>query len=194
MTGKRTILFAALVALLQIGFLGWMIQGRASILQNGKEVLLRVKPVDPRDLLRGDYVVLAYDAAEVPANAVINMPPNGQSGYGSTITVRLTRQADGFWMPVRAALDGESAGPAGADQVDIRASVVGEMSNEANQRVLLVDYGIERFYVPEGDGLAIETDMRVRPFAILAAVDDNGAPQIKGLMDGDVMLYAEPLY
>ena len=29
---------------------------------------------------------------------------------------------------------------------------------------LSVDYGIDRFYVPEGEGMAIEHDMRVRPF------------------------------
>ena len=42
--------------------------------------------------------------------------------------------------------------------------------------------------------LAIERDMRVRPFGILAAVDDDGTPQIKALMDGDAVLFQEPLY
>ena len=30
------------------------------------------------------------------------------------------------------------------------------------------DYGIERFYLPEGEGMAIQNDMRVRPFGIRA--------------------------
>ena len=51
---------AALTALIQCGILLYMIQSRASILQNGTEVTLKTEPVDPRDLLRGDYVVLGY--------------------------------------------------------------------------------------------------------------------------------------
>src|SRR3954453_17722636 len=33
---------------------------RAAILRNGQEARLEVVPVDPRDLFRGDYVVLTY--------------------------------------------------------------------------------------------------------------------------------------
>ena len=50
---------AIAVAALQIGFLSWNIASRASVLRNGQEVLLKVEPIDPRDLLRGDYVRLA---------------------------------------------------------------------------------------------------------------------------------------
>lgn len=194
MTGKRTLLFAALVALLQIGFLGWMIQGRASILQNGREVLLRVKPVDPRDLLRGDYVRLGYDAGEFNEKLVVNRIESVEPGYGNPVIVRLARQETGHWMPVSAYLGDANPTPAPSDQVDIKATTSGFTSSNAEGRTVFVDYGIERFYVPEGEGLAIQNDMRERPFSILAAVDDNGAPQIKGLMDGDKMLYAEPLY
>lgn len=194
MSGRRTILFAALVALLQIGFLAWMIQGRASILQNGQEALLRVEPVDPRDFLRGDYVRLGYEASRMPADIVSNLPSDtGSTPYGAPITVRLAKQADGYWLPVSAALGGDPTA-SGADQVDIRATVNGDSTDGENKRQLFVDYGIERFYVPEGEGLEIEQDMRVRPFGILAAVDSDGNPQIKGLMDGDKMLFAEPLY
>jgi uncharacterized membrane-anchored protein len=57
-----------------------------------------------------------------------------------------------------------------------------------------VSYGIERFYVPEGEGRAIEADMRERPFGILAAVASDGTAQTKALMDGETKLYEEPLY
>ena len=59
---------------------------------------------------------------------------------------------------------------------------------------LTVQYGIERYYVPEGEGRAIEADMRERPFAVLVAVGSDGTPQIKALMDGDKVLFEEPLY
>ena len=55
-------------------------------------------------------------------------------------------------------------------------------------------YGIDRYYVPEGEGKAIEADMRERSFAVLVAVGSDGTPQIKALMDGDKVLFEEPLY
>ena len=60
--------------------------------------------------------------------------------------------------------------------------------------VLTVQYGIDRYYLPEGEGRAIEADMRERPFAVLVAVGSDGTPQIKALMDGDKVLFEEPLY
>ena len=59
---------------------------------------------------------------------------------------------------------------------------------------LNVDYGIDRYYVPEGAGRRIEEDMRERPFAVVVAVGGDGTPQIKALMDGDRVLFEEPPY
>ncbi len=40
MTGKKLIISALVLALVQIGFLSWIIAGRAAILRNGKDVLV----------------------------------------------------------------------------------------------------------------------------------------------------------
>ena len=42
--------------------------------------------------------------------------------------------------------------------------------------------------------MAIQNDMRVRPFGIRAAIAADGTAQIKALMDGDKTLFEEPLY
>ena len=62
------------LALAQIGFLGWIIAGRAAILRDGQEILLKVEPVDPRDLLRGDYVRLGYEISRIPVKLIANIP------------------------------------------------------------------------------------------------------------------------
>ncbi|MBA2400538.1 MAG: GDYXXLXY domain-containing protein, partial [Bradyrhizobium sp.] len=49
-----------LAASLLCGLILAMVFQRAAILRDGKEVRLEVVPVDPRDLFRGDYVVLGY--------------------------------------------------------------------------------------------------------------------------------------
>jgi uncharacterized membrane-anchored protein len=52
----------------------------------------------------------------------------------------------------------------------------------------------DRSYVPEGEGIAIQDDMRVKPFSVRVALAGDGTPQIKALLDGDKVLYEEPLY
>jgi uncharacterized membrane-anchored protein len=192
MSGKKLVLAAVLLAIAQIAFLSWIIVGRAAILRNGQEVLLKVEPIDPRDLLRGDYVRLGYEIRNVPVKLVANAPAGEFLVEDGPIFVRLGKDADGYWRPRSASLRvAEGAPPAG--EVDIRGTVSGGWTIGPDAS-FSVDYGIDRFYVPEGDGLAIQADMRERPFGILAAVAGDGAAQIKALMDGETKLYEEPLY
>ncbi|HMM63629.1 MAG TPA: GDYXXLXY domain-containing protein [Mesorhizobium sp.] len=193
MTGKRLIVAAVLLALAQIGFLGWIIAGRAAILRDGKEVLLRVEPVDPRDLLRGDYINLGYEISSIPASLIAGVPASQTTSGDSRLTVRLKRESDGYWRPAAAWL-GEAPSP---PQSDDEADIAGHISagwNLTGDTVISADYGIERFYLPEGEGMAIQNDMRVRPFGIRAALARDGTAQIKALMDGDRTLFEEPLY
>jgi uncharacterized membrane-anchored protein len=194
MNGKRLVAAALAVALLQIGFLGWIIAGRAAILRSGTEVLLKVEPVDPRDLLRGDYVSLGYEISRIPVQLIANIPPDKFSSDDQPLVVRVKKGMDGYWHPETAWLDAAPA-PAGADEVDIVGHIAaGWDLNAGAARALSPDYGIERFYLPEGEGLAIQNDMRVRPFGVKVAVSKRGQAQIKALLDGDRVLFKEPLY
>ena len=192
MTGKRLILAAVALALVQIGFLSWMIVGRAATLRNGQEILLKVQPVDPRDLLRGDYVRLDYEIGTIPVDIVTNAPAGEFASISGPIFVRLGKDEDGYWRPRSASL-GTPGNAAPAGEVDLQGKVRSGW-RLAPGASFSVQYGIDRYYVPEGEGRAIETDMRERPFAILAAVGADGTAQIKALMDGDRKLYEEPLY
>lgn len=193
MSGKRLVIAAVVLAVLQIGFLSWVIAGRAAILQNGTEVLLKVAPVDPRDLLRGDYVRLGYEISRIPVSAIVNRPPSPFDTEGGEIHVRLQREADGYWRIASASLGEPFADSPGADQADIRGTAFAGWRLDEDDE-LSADYGIERFYLPEGEGIAIEKDMRVRPFGILAALGKDGVAQIKALMDGQTRLFEEPPY
>ncbi len=193
MSGKKLLVAAAILAIAQIGFLSWMIAGRAAILRDGQEVLLKVEPIDPRDLLRGDYVRLGYEIRNVPVKLVENAPSGEFVTEEGPVFVRLGKDPDGYWRARSAALGEPSAKMAAAGEVDIRGSIQGRrtLGPEAS---FSIDYGIDRYYVPEGEGRAIEADMRERSFGILAAVAGDGTAQIKALMDGETALYEEPLY
>lgn len=190
--GKKLVVSALVLALVQIGFLGWIIAGRAAVLRAGKEVLLKVEPIDPRDLLRGDYILLGYDISRIPTSLIANIPAGKLSSDEGSIVVRLKEDADSYWRPTVAWLD-KAPAPAAPDEVDI-AGHVAEGWDLKEGTTIAPDYGIERFYLPEGEGMAIQNDMRVRPFGVRVAVAKNGAAQIKALMDGDKVLFEEPLY
>ncbi|SFO86569.1 Uncharacterized membrane-anchored protein [Mesorhizobium sp. NFR06] len=193
MTGKKLIVSALVLALVQIGFLSWIIAGRAAILRSGKEVLLKVEPVDPRDLLRGDYISLNNNISRIPAKLIANVPQGMLSTDDSSITVRLKRGGDGYWQPT-AAWFGKAPAPAGADEADIAGHVAAGWDVRSPDVTIAPDYGIGRFYLPEGEGMAIQNDMRVRPFGIKLALAADGTAQIKALMDGNKTLFEEPLY
>ena len=196
MTSSRKLVFAALaVALVQIGILSWMIASRAMILRSGREVVLEVEPVDPRDLLRGDYVRLGYNISSLPAElfgkAGMTTEPQVLAD-GLVVYVRLRPGADGIWQPVAAAYGAPPPAARQPEEVDVRGTAQYWPSPTA--RRLSVDYGIERFYLPEGQGKPIEDAMRERKFRMKVAVAGDGTAQIKAFYDGDALIYSEPLY
>ena len=193
MSGRRWILPAALVvALLQIGFLVSMIASRAAVLRHGQEVVLAIEPVDPRDLLRGDYVTLTYNISRVPAALFAEMPPQGAEGGRRTVHVRLKPDENGVFQPVAASHGAKPQAAPGEGEVDIVGTTRSRQG--AATAFIHVRYGIERFYVPEGEGRAIEADLNQRAFRMKVAVAQDGTAQIKSFHDGDTLLYAEPLY
>lgn len=182
---------AAVVAALQIGFLSWTISGRASVLRDGREVLLKVQPIDPRDLLRGDYVILGYDISNLQVSLFAN-PGAGDPDYSAKpVWVVLRKGTDGVFHPASAALDRPELKDIQPDDVVIRGTTNGW---PASGGPVFVQYGLERFYLPEGEGKQIENDMRERPFFVVASVTDDGTAQIKAFKDGETTLFEEPYY
>src|SRR3712207_8325878 len=60
MSRTRFLLSVSAAFLIQAGLLAAMVVDRALLLSRGTEIRLPVVPVDPRDFLRGDYVILSY--------------------------------------------------------------------------------------------------------------------------------------
>src|SRR4051794_40816134 len=87
---ERKILVVTVVA--QLTILVGMIALRALPLLTGQTVLVRVVPVDPRDLFRGDYVILSYEFSRIPPQGVEGISAVqrwGGSKEGRTVYVPL---------------------------------------------------------------------------------------------------------
>lgn len=192
-SAPRYLAIALGLAVLQTAVLGWMIESRAGILRSGEEILLKTAPVDPRDLLRGDYVILAYDISTVPVALITGDRPV-TPGW-QVMQVRLKPGVDGFWTVAEASFNA-LAREAGSVVLETqRFYYYGSADLAADAGASLrVDYGIERFYVPEGEGREIETGRNAGAVTVIVRVGKSGRGQIRELRMDGAALYQEPLY
>ncbi|AOF88233.1 GDYXXLXY domain-containing protein [Sinorhizobium sp. RAC02] len=184
-------LVAAIVAAaLQTAVLGYMVESRASILRSGADIKLKTLPVDPRDLLRGDYVILSYPVSTISKAIVTGEAPK-TSGL-VRMSVRLKPGTDGLWTATEASF-GDLAPVEGSVVLrtlpfDYYAGVDGV------PETLFVNYGIERYYVPEGEGKVLEEARNQEELEVEARVSKDGTPQIARLILRGEPIYDEPLY
>lgn len=173
-----------------------LVESRAAILRNGTEIRLKTAPVDPRDLFRGDYVVLAYPISTVET------PAGGAGGFrrGDAVFVTLMPDAEGFAQAIAVA---KSPPAVGDGQVVMAGRVqstgacglnaAGETDCASGRRRLRIAYGLESYFVPQGQGRRIETTPRAR-IEVVAAVSAGGEAAIKRLLIDGKLVHAEPPY
>ncbi|WP_420962261.1 GDYXXLXY domain-containing protein [Brucella sp. IR073] len=179
---------AALAALFQSGILYAAIESRAAILREGREILLRTEPVDPRDLMRGEYVRLGFAISSIPRSQISGTPDDGSH---ATIYVAVKAGANGNWQFSRASF--QPIGDLALDEVMLKGRTRYAPPAQADALVT-VDYGIERYYLPEGEGRRIEDAQRHQNIEAVVAVSASGEAQIKALKENGKALYEEPLY
>ncbi|HEY8904202.1 MAG TPA: GDYXXLXY domain-containing protein [Chthoniobacterales bacterium] len=121
---KRLLLYVVLAV--QICGLAGMYAWHARLPQ--ARYLLQARPIDPRDLLRGDYIRLGYDISAAPAGTDLK--------EGDVAYVRL-QQAGRFWT-----ISTVSSIPPHDGAPWLRARWKGGE----------LDYGIDEYFVPEGKG------------------------------------------
>jgi uncharacterized membrane-anchored protein len=128
-----------------LAWAGWHEQVRS----HAPVIRLKTVPVDPQDLLRGDYMILRYEISDAKPPP----PGAGSAGRGANFWVVLEPR-DGFHAAVVTSWDKPKLTP---PQIAVLAWP-GERG---------VAYGIENFYVPEGKGTpqfkTIEVDAAVSP-------------------------------
>jgi uncharacterized membrane-anchored protein len=143
----------------QIFLLLALMASKSIVVATGITVVLRTVPVDPRELFRGDYVVLRYDISQIDLTRVANrlQKPRLQRGDAAYV-VLVPSQADERqpWQAVavfsRPPTDEELA-EYGRDALSLQASVVRHQGS-----LLDLEYGIESYFVPEGEGHVLERE------------------------------------
>lgn len=150
---------------------------KLSIISNGTDVLLKIEPVDPRDVFRGDYAVFQYsDVSNLYSYNIANQ----QIKNGDNVYVIL-RQRGKYWTVNNV----QKIKPTGGE-IFIKGKVdrggVGDSISSANSKIHIT-YGIEQYFIPEGKGQNFsfwnkEAIARV-------AVDENGNAVLKKIYIND---------
>jgi uncharacterized membrane-anchored protein len=167
--GRKLIAIVALQFLILLSVIGF----KQYTIWTGETVVLKTTPIDPRDLLRGDYVSVSYEISTIDLNKV--------PGHdGGTIYVELQRGDDGYWHAV--AVHGRREHSFDGT-VLLRGDVEG-FFGPASTGVIRVHYGIEQVFVPEGSGGDLPTG-RDHTIAVEVKVDrfGNAVPR-RFLVDG----------
>ena len=139
-------LFKMVLALQTCWLLGTVLQ-QENILRVGRTVLLETQPVDPRDLLRGDFVRLNYKINHLPAK-LFSGPVNTNPPAGTRIFVALAQTGTNqFWEATRAAT---KYFPPATNEVVLSGKTAGQWRKAGD--ALTVEYGIEKYFVAEGTG------------------------------------------
>ena len=132
-----------------------------AVLALGHRVLLETRPVDPRDFLRGDYVILDYKISDVPEELLPGEVFQEDDKYDAKYPVYVTLGLD-------------SGGVASVSGISPRRPsdgiyLKGRLGRSWADRYS-IDYGLGAYYVPEGTGLELESAIRGEDETVLADV------------------------
>lgn len=151
-------------------------------LWDGRPVVLQTIPVDPRDLFRGDYVILNYDLA-LPEELEANQTGEGCRREDVWLVLRQSQDA------VSDLLRAEKAVPTGlaADEAVLKVGV-------GCWRGVEVPDSIRRYYVPEGTGRDLEKAVQEQRVTVVLATTPDGDATIAALRLDDETISDERLF
>jgi len=160
-----------IIGIFWIVIIGGLIAFKEFTLQTGDEVLLKTRLVDPRDLFRGDYVVLSYDIGSVNMDVLPHQGSNFNEGDKVYVSLNVDDNKIGTLTNIEKNKPSEGI------------FVAGTVKSTRNNR-LSIGYGIESYFIPEGTGEEIERSLG--KIYTKVAVDNFGNAVIKSLvLDGE---------
>ncbi|MFH0892095.1 MAG: GDYXXLXY domain-containing protein [Candidatus Falkowbacteria bacterium] len=173
-TINKKILFTVL-GLIFLVFLGLILVNEYK-LNAGEEVILLTRPVDPRDYLRGDYVILSYQIET--DEKVTNFIKENKLDRGDSLYVVLKKNEENIGEVEKVLRNKPEDG-----QIFIKGTI------EEDFRTI-IDLGIGKYFVPEGRGREIER--LSGNLEVMVNITSGGEAKIKGIYDkGELIDFKE---
>jgi uncharacterized membrane-anchored protein len=173
MNKNHLLIVVALVGI-QIALIVGLFAQRLYTLSSGVEVVLLTVPVDPRDIIRGDYVTLRYQISSLEGYHLNNA--EREPKIGDSVYVELM-PGPTFWNAT-----GITFIKPGDYGTYIKGTIVDLPSSEGlGERPIFrgdveIEYGIERYFVEAGTGRELERSGQLKVFV---SVDRAGKSVIK---------------
>ena len=133
-----------IMIVLQVLFLSGLTLSYYMVEWVGKDIKLQTAPLDPRDLYHGDYVTLNYKISSLPLS---QWKGKEAAERGDAVYVVL-KQDNGVYGAIAAYPDRPDLN---SDEVLLKGKVDYSMGD-----TIRIRYGLERYYVPESTGKALE--------------------------------------
>ncbi len=148
----------------------------------GKVITLETERVDPRDLLRGDYLILNYKISDVPTNLFRPTLTNTLSP-GRTVYVALEQRGEFHEVAWASTLEI----PVNPYQVVLKGTIQ-HWWNSERQGSANVAYGLEQYFVREGTGnprgkLTVEAVVPASGHASIKQVFLDGKPYAEAMKE-----------
>lgn len=143
-------------ALLQATGLLWMAWHHGRPAETGERFLLRCRAIDPRDLMKGEYVILGYEFSDPTPDDITRLNRewtalHGDEGAGSMREPYWNLPDDtAVFLPLKAEAKGIAG--AGAPTLNRPASGPYLRGHSGSRRFGRLRFGIEAFFVEEGKG------------------------------------------
>lgn len=185
----------AIIVAMQTLALWGMVGMKQYTLATGNPVVLKTQPIDPRSLFRGDYVRLNYAISQLD---LATLEGDKLFERGDTVYVVL-QPGDEYWEPVSVHRD-YPAIAAGRKVIKGEVRYVNQGRRRSGSRMtesvksISVKYGIENYFVPEGEGRALERPKPGDIVSIRVVVDKYGNPAIKAVLVNGTERYVERLF
>jgi len=184
-----------IIVVIQTLVLAGMIAKRQWTLATGTPVVLETQPIDPRSLFRGDYVTFNYAISRLRLDQLAG---DKEFRRHDTVYVVLT-PGEPYWQPVAVY---RAMPQLTAAQVALKGEVTYTFDQWWNRdtnkseplKNISVRYGIEDYFVPEGEGRKLERQRQGEKVSLQVAVDRYGNGAIQALLINGVERYRETLF
>nr|WP_263323654.1 GDYXXLXY domain-containing protein [Neobacillus sp. Marseille-Q6967] len=116
-------------------------------LMMGEEITLETIPVDPSDVLRGDYVTLRYQAEEIPKRFLDDSVATSleAGGFRAVDVYVLLEEENGVHSPAKVSLDKPETGL-------FLKGKLNYIGMNMTEEVAYIEYSLDRYYVEDNTG------------------------------------------
>ncbi len=169
MNKKPITLGLTLIILFQITVLASEYLGAVYPLWTGEQIKLKIRPVDPRSLFRGNYARLNYDISTIRDKTLPEKDPRN----GEVVYVKLKPEANGLWTLDSISLKRPEKGSFIRGRINRRS--------RSDSLTYTVRYGIEAYFAPKEKALTLEKGLRDGGVAIVM-IARNGRAALKEII------------